>query len=70
MTGPASWCGAFAADNGQDNAAHAPRAWDDTTDSSGVQAGVIATDPANLISQYFGNTAPLSLSYIRNGYQQ
>lgn len=64
-----SW-GAFAGDNGQDNAAHAPWAWDDTTDGSELQAGVIATDPAYLISRYFGNTAPLDLNYTRNTYRQ
>lgn len=62
--------GVVAGDNGQDNAAHAPWAWDDTTDGSELQAGGIATDPACLISRYFGTTAPLDLTYTRTSYRQ
>ncbi|MFF1420265.1 hypothetical protein [Streptomyces sp. NPDC058280] len=64
----ASW-GTFAGDNGKDNAAHAPWAWDDTNDGGDLQAGSIAGDPAYLTAQYFTNTGPLSLSYTRNPYQ-
>ncbi|HEV7896909.1 MAG TPA: hypothetical protein VGP31_03585 [Planosporangium sp.] len=65
----ASW-GSFAGDDGQHNAAHAPWAWDDSDDGSDLQAGVIATDPAYLISQYFGNVGTFTLSYTRNGYRR
>ncbi|MGW4602268.1 hypothetical protein ACWENS_03125 [Streptomyces sp. NPDC004532] len=61
--------GAFRGDNGQDNAAHAPWAWDDSNDGSDLQAGVIATDPAYLVSRYFGNTGDLSQTYLRNPYR-
>lgn len=61
--------GTFAGDNGKDNAAHAPWQWDDTDDGSDLQAGTIATDPAYLVSQYFGNTGELSLEYVRNPYR-
>ncbi len=64
----AKW-GAFLGDNGQDNAAHAPWAWDDSNDGSDLQAGVIATDPAYLVSRYFGNTGDLSQTYLRNPYR-
>ncbi|MFI5756418.1 hypothetical protein [Streptomyces sp. NPDC051569] len=64
----ASW-GAFAGDNGKDNAAHTPWGWDDTNDGSDLQAGSIATDPAYLIAQYFANTGPLSRTYLRNAYR-
>jgi hypothetical protein len=63
----ASW-GAFAGDNGEDNAAHAPWAWDDLNDGSDIQAGAIATDPAYLISRYFANTGSPSLTYTSNPY--
>ncbi|MEV8563630.1 hypothetical protein AB0478_46195 [Streptomyces sp. NPDC051917] len=64
----ASW-GTFAGDNGEANAAHTPWAWDDGDDGSDLQDGSIAPDPAYLISQYFANTAPLSLTYTRNAYR-
>lgn len=61
--------GAFAGDNGEDNAAHAPWAWDDFNDGGDLQAGVIATDPALLISKYFANTGSPSLDYTSNPYR-
>jgi hypothetical protein len=61
--------GTFAGDNGKDNSAHAPWAWDDSNDGDDLQAGAIATDPAYLVSQYFGNTGDLALDYIRNPYR-
>jgi len=64
----ASW-GAFAGDDGQSNAAHAPWAWDDWDDGSDLQPGVIATDPAYLVSRYFANVGPFSLTYTRNQYR-
>ncbi|MGW2552121.1 hypothetical protein [Streptomyces sp. NPDC001635] len=64
----AKW-GVFLGDNGQDNAAHAPWAWDDSNDGSDLQAGVIAADPAYLVSRYFGNTGDLSQTYLRNPYR-
>ncbi|RCG27848.1 hypothetical protein DQ384_25310 [Sphaerisporangium album] len=65
----ASW-GTFAGDNGRANAAHAPWAWDDMDDGSDLQPGVLATDPAYLISQYFANRGTYSLTYTRNTYRQ
>ncbi|MFD3911819.1 hypothetical protein [Streptomyces sp. NPDC058603] len=64
----AGW-GAFRGDNGKANAAHTPWTWDDMNDGSDLQAGVIATDPAYLVSRYFGNTGDLSLTYLRNPYR-
>ncbi|MGI5174780.1 hypothetical protein ACQEVZ_00405 [Dactylosporangium sp. CA-152071] len=61
--------GAFAGDDVQRNAAHAPWAWDDKTDGSDLQAGVIATDPAYLVSQYFSGLGTFSLTYVRNAYR-
>ncbi|MGW5664470.1 hypothetical protein ACWEWG_31065 [Streptomyces sp. NPDC003758] len=61
--------GTFAGDNGEDNAAHTPWAWDDGDDGSDLQDGSTARDPAYLISQYFANTALLSLTYTRNAYR-
>ncbi|MFF4037171.1 hypothetical protein [Streptomyces sp. NPDC001816] len=52
----ASW-GTSAGDNGEDNAAHTPWAWDDGDYGSDLQDGSIAPDPAYPISQYFANTA-------------
>lgn len=62
----AAW-GTFAGDNGEDNAAHAPWAWDDLDDGSDLQPGSIATDPAYLVSRYFGNTGSFSLTYLPDG---
>lgn len=61
--------GAFAGNDGQSNAAHTPWAWDDMDDGSDLQAGVIATDPAYLVSRYFGNLGTFSLTYTRNAYR-
>ncbi|GAA3259668.1 hypothetical protein ACFO1B_54495 [Dactylosporangium siamense] len=61
--------GAFAGDDYQRNAAHTPWAWDDKTDGSDLQAGVIATDPAYLVSQYFTGLGAFSLTYVRNTYR-
>ncbi|MGW2017670.1 hypothetical protein [Streptomyces sp. NPDC001927] len=64
----ASW-GTFRGDNGKDNAAHAPWAWDDGNDGSALQAGAIVTDPALLVSTYFDNTGALDLTYLRNPFR-
>ncbi|GGM04425.1 hypothetical protein GCM10007977_002090 [Dactylosporangium sucinum] len=64
----ASW-GAFAGDDWQPNAAHAPWAWDDLNDGSDLQAGVIASDPAYLVSRYYTNLGAFSLAYTRNQYR-
>ncbi|MFG2040048.1 hypothetical protein [Dactylosporangium sp. NPDC048998] len=61
--------GAFAGDDWQANAAHAPWAWDDMNDGSDLQAGVLATDPAYLVSRYFANIGAFSLTYTRNQYR-
>jgi len=50
-----SWC------------AHAPWAWDDHDDQSAL--GAIATDPADLVSKYFGNLGKFHQGYIFNPYQ-
>ena len=60
--------GTFRGDNGQDNAANAPWGWDDGNDGSDLQRGLLATDPARLVSIYFGGEGTFSLSYTRNGY--
>ncbi|MEV8395749.1 MULTISPECIES: hypothetical protein [unclassified Streptomyces] len=64
----ASW-GVFRGDNGKDNSARAPWTWDDMNDGSDLQAGTLVTDPAYLVSKYFGNTGDLSLTYLRNPYR-
>jgi hypothetical protein len=63
----AGW-GTFRGDNGQDNAANAAWGWDDGNDGSDLQRGLLATDPAKLVSIYFGNEGSFSLSYLRNNY--
>ncbi len=63
----ASW-GTFRGDNGKDNAANAPWGWDDGNDGSDLQRGLLATDPAKLVSIYFGNEGTFALTYVRNGY--
>lgn len=63
----ASW-GTFRGDNGKDNAANAPWGWDDGDDGSDLQRGLLATDPAKLVSIYFGNEGSFSLAYTRNAY--
>ncbi|MFJ6632184.1 hypothetical protein ACIQMR_12405 [Streptomyces sp. NPDC091376] len=64
----ASW-GTFRGDNGKDDAAHAPWAWDDGNDGSALQAGAIVTDPALLVSTYFDDTGELDLTYLRNPFR-
>ena len=64
----ASW-GTFAGDNGKDNAANAPWGWDDHDDGSDLPRGMLATDPAKLVSVYFGNIGSFSLTYTQNGFQ-
>ncbi|HZN75605.1 MAG TPA: hypothetical protein VFC00_28565 [Micromonosporaceae bacterium] len=61
--------GTFRGDNGQDNAANAPWGWDDGDDGSDLPRGLLATDPAKLVSSYFGNEGAFSLTYERNGYR-
>ncbi len=60
--------GTFRGDNGQDNAANAPWGWDDGNDGSDLQRGLLATDPARLVSVYFANEGSFSLAYTRNAY--
>jgi len=60
--------GTFRGDNYKDNAANAPWRWDDGNDGSDLQAGIMATDPAYLVQQYFDGTGSFSLTYIRNPY--
>jgi hypothetical protein len=61
--------GTFRGDNGKDNAANAPWGWDDHDDGSDIQRGLLATDPAYLVSVYFANKGSFSLTYTRNGYR-
>lgn len=61
--------GTFRGDNGQDNAANAPWGWDDHNDGGDLQRGMLATDPAYLVSVYFANRGSFSLTYTRNGYR-
>ncbi|HEX6869532.1 MAG TPA: hypothetical protein VF163_00415 [Micromonosporaceae bacterium] len=61
--------GTFRGDDGKDNAANAPWGWDDQDDGSDLQRGLLATDPAKLVSIYFGNEGSFSLSYTRNSYR-
>ncbi|MGH3749206.1 MAG: hypothetical protein ACRDT8_17600, partial [Micromonosporaceae bacterium] len=63
----ASW-GTFRGDNGSDNAANAPWGWDDHDDGSDLQRGLLATDPAKLVSLYFNNEGSFSRTYQSNGY--
>ena len=63
-----AWFGTFRGDNGKDNAANAPWGWDDTDDGSDLPRGLLATDPAKLVSIYFSNEGTFSLTYTRNGY--
>lgn len=60
--------GTFRGDNGKDNAANAPWGWDDGNDGD-VTRGMMATDPAYLVSVYFANKGSFSLDYIRNPYR-
>lgn len=63
----ASW-GTFRGDNGKDNAANGPWGWDDGNDGSDLPRGLLATDPAKLVSAYFANEGTFALAYTRNGY--
>lgn len=60
--------GTFRGDDGADNSANAPWGWDDGNDGGDLQRGLLATDPAKLVSIYFGNEGTFSLSYTRNAY--
>ncbi|WP_196427268.1 hypothetical protein [Paenibacillus woosongensis] len=61
-----SW-GAFNGNNGT-GGANAPWAWDDKDDGGQLKGGELATDPAKLISIYFGNLGSFSREYVRNPY--
>jgi hypothetical protein len=61
--------GTFRGDNGKDNAANSAWGWDDGDDGSDLQRGLLATDPARLVSVYFGNRGTFSLTYTRNSYR-
>jgi hypothetical protein len=61
--------GTFRGDNGADNSANAPWGWDDQNDGGDVPRGMLATDPAYLVSVYFANRGSFSLTYTRNGYR-
>ncbi|GAA3986362.1 hypothetical protein GCM10022247_00900 [Allokutzneria multivorans] len=59
--------GTFAGDDGKDNAANAPWGWDDHDDKP--VRGELATDPARVVRDYFGNAGGQSSSYVRNPYR-
>ena len=61
--------GTFRGDNGKDNAANAPWGWDDSDDGGDLPRGLLATDPAYLVQQYFDGTGSFSLTYTRNQYR-
>jgi len=61
--------GTLRGNNGQDNAAQTAWGWDDGDDGSDLQRGLLATDPAKLVSLYFANEGTFSLSYTRNSYR-
>lgn len=61
--------GTFRGDNGKDNAANAPWGWDDQNDGGDLQRGLLATDPARLVSEYFDGTGSFSLAYTSNRYR-
>lgn len=64
----ASW-GTFRGDNGTtQNAANTAWGWDDHDDGSTLPRGMLATDPAKLVSIYFANLGTFSRTYTRNGY--
>ena len=60
--------GSFAGDDGKDNAAHAPWAWDDKDDGSSLQGGELAVDPAKLVNVYFTGLGTFSTTYRFNEY--
>jgi hypothetical protein len=60
--------GTLRGDNGQDNAANTAWGWDDGDDGSDLPRGLLATDPARLVAEYFGNEGTFSLTYTRNAY--
>ncbi len=64
----AGW-GTFRGDNGKDNAANTAWGWDDGNDGSDLPRGLLATDPAYLVSVYFANRGDFSLTYTRNSYR-
>ncbi|HEX6682101.1 MAG TPA: hypothetical protein VF062_04875, partial [Candidatus Limnocylindrales bacterium] len=61
--------GTLRGNNGQDNAANTAWGWDDGDDGSDLQRGLLATDPARLVSVYFSNEGTFSLTYTRNSYR-
>ena len=64
----AEW-GAFEGDNGSDDAAHAPWAWDDNDDGIRLLGGELAFDPARLVAIYFDNLGQFSRTYTDNRYR-
>ena len=60
--------GTFKGDNGKDNAAHAPWAWDDHDDGAILPGGELALDPAKLTRKYFDGLGAFSHIYTSNPY--
>ncbi|GGS38611.1 MULTISPECIES: hypothetical protein [Actinokineospora] len=61
--------GTFRGDNGKPNSANAPWGWDDGNDGSDIPRGMLATDPAYLVAQYFAGEGTFSQVYTRNEFQ-
>lgn len=61
--------GTFRGDNGKDNSANAPWGWDDGNDGSDIPRGMLATDPAYLVGQYFSGEGTFAQVYTRNSYR-
>ncbi|MES9972030.1 MAG: hypothetical protein ABW092_18505 [Candidatus Thiodiazotropha sp.] len=61
--------GAFQGDDGANDAANAPWAWDDSNDGSQLTGGELATDPAKLTQIYFNDLGIFSTIYTYNPYQ-
>ena len=63
----AKWC--------ETNSANAPWGWDDVGDpiigkGDKIAKGILATDPAQLVTHYFSNLGNYSMKYISNPYDE
>ncbi|GLZ40172.1 hypothetical protein [Actinokineospora sp. NBRC 105648] len=61
--------GTFRGDNGKDNAANTAWGWDDGNDGGDLPRGLLATDPAYLVGQYFAGEGNFGTTYLRNSYR-
>lgn len=60
--------GTFRGNDYKDNAANSAWGWDDGDDGGDLPRGMLATNPAYLVQEYFNGTGTFSLTYTRNGY--